>query len=120
MGTPVRSSTSRVLVWPRPAEVEAGLARFVPDLMARNPAVTRVGIFGSFGTRRWGVGSDVDLLVELENDLRPVFERLLDVDHELLPVPFDLLVLTADEVARRTAEGRRLMTEVRWRWKRER
>jgi predicted nucleotidyltransferase len=107
-----------VLVWPRPAEVEAGLERFVADLLARNAAVVRVGVIGSFGTRRWGVGSDVDLLVEVAEDDRPVHGRYVEVDYSLVPVQVDLLIVTRDEVARMVEEGRRVMAEVRWRWAR--
>ena len=65
---PVRSLTSSVLRWPRPEEVRAAIGTWAAEIVAR-PDVARVGCFGSLARGTWGVGSDVDLVVIVRQEL---------------------------------------------------
>lgn len=94
---PVRSSSSSVLVWPDRQEIERALQQWVQEYARGRHDVLRVGYFGSYARNDWGVGSDVDLLILLEDSEQPFFQRAADWDTLDLPVPTDLLVYTAQE-----------------------
>ncbi len=118
---PVRSLNSRVLKWPKAAEVEAAAKAWAHDQASRDPAVLRIGYFGSLARGDWGVGSDLDLLVVLERSDLPFEERGRRFDTAALPVPADLLVYTKDELDRLKDERpfhRHLLAEVRWLYQR--
>ena len=71
---PVRSLNSPVLVWPKRAEVEELLRRWVGTEAEQHPGLMRLGCFGSFGRDDWGVGSDLDLVAVIRSSDKP-FER---------------------------------------------
>lgn len=63
---------------------------------------------------RWGVGSDVDLVVIVaSSDERPE-RRSLAFDASELPVPADILVYTVDEWDRLTEAGRAPIGPIEW------
>ena len=70
--------------------------------------------------RDWGVGSDVDILIEMTSCHEPFERRLLDVNDSTLPVPADILVYTTEELRRMRQEGRRFAREAEeqavWVW----
>lgn len=94
---PVRSSNSRVLKWPDAAAVNAAARRWARELAAREPAVLRVGYFGSYARGDWGVGSDLDLVVLLAESREPAHRRGVRWERASLPVPVDLLIYTREE-----------------------
>ncbi|WP_139556847.1 nucleotidyltransferase domain-containing protein [Methylotetracoccus oryzae] len=102
---PVRSSTSSVIKWPDRAAVDAAARRWVAAQRERHPELLRAGYFGSYARGDWGVGSDLDLIVIVEQTPRIFAERPLDWDTLELPVPVDLLVYTREEWERLLAEG---------------
>jgi predicted nucleotidyltransferase len=59
--------------------------------------VVKVGYFGSYARGDWGVGSDVDLVVIVQDSQEPFHRRALAFDATGLPVPADVLVYTAEE-----------------------
>lgn len=65
-----------------------------------------MGYFGSFARGNWGVGSDLDVLVIVDDANRPFFERPSQFDTSPLPVPVDLLVYTREEWERLVDEKR--------------
>jgi predicted nucleotidyltransferase len=71
-----------------------------------------VVLFGSYATGRAGVGSDVDLVVEVAESALGFGERLTEETGRGLPVPADILVYTSAELARMRAEGRRFAREL--------
>lgn len=109
---PVRSSGSSVLKWPDVAEVDRAVRKWAQEAAHRRD-VLRVGYFGSYARRDWGVGSDVDLVLIVRRSERPFWERPLDWDATRLPVPADVFVYTKEEWGRitdrpgfgRTVEG---------------
>ena len=77
--------------------VVAAAERWARDLAAERPAVVAVGHFGSTVRGRFGVGSDLDLVVLLSDSGVPFERRAAGFDVTRLPVPADLLVYTTAE-----------------------
>jgi predicted nucleotidyltransferase len=76
-----------------------------------------VGYFGSYARGDWGVGSDVDLLVLVEDSDEPFHRRTLGFDIRPLPVPADVLVYTMAEWDRMSLSGglpRTVAAQVVW------
>lgn len=94
---PVRSSRSSVLKWPRKSEIIDAVRQWAEAVRASRADLLRVGYFGSLRRGDWGVGSDVDLVVVLEDSDSSPVERPLEFDLSSIPVGADLLVYTADE-----------------------
>ncbi|MEW5717558.1 MAG: nucleotidyltransferase domain-containing protein [Chloroflexota bacterium] len=57
----------------------------------------RIGYFGSYARGDWGVGSDLDLIVIVDDSAQPFERRARDWDTTELPVPTDVLVYTWQE-----------------------
>lgn len=95
---PVRSLNSSVLRWPDAEAVNTAPRTWARDAAARRDDVLRIGYFGSYAKGRWGVGSDLDIVVIVEHSDLP-FERRAAVDWDTtsLPVPADVLVYTQAE-----------------------
>lgn len=94
---PIRFSTSSVLVWPDGDAVHLAAREWAEELARARPEVRSVHYIGSYARGDWGVGSDLDLVVILDEHTRPFHERASDFDTTTLPVPADLLVYTAGE-----------------------
>lgn len=79
--------------------------------------VRRVGYFGSYARGDWGVGSDVDVVVVVEESSEPFERRPLAYDPTELPVPADVLVYAAAEWDRMSIDGglpRTIAKEIIW------
>lgn len=94
---PVRSLNSSVIRWPRKKEVEKSLDEWTEKLTKKRGGVIRVGYFGSYARGNWGVGSDLDLIILLEESDEPFERRGVDFDTSEIPVPTELLVYTREE-----------------------
>lgn len=94
---PVRSLSSPVLKWPDRKTVEQALRRWVEKILPAKPEVIRIGYFGSYARGDWGVGSDLDLVVVVEQTKESFLRRPLQWDTTTLPVPTELLVYTEQE-----------------------
>ena len=105
---PVRSLNSSVLKWPEPQAVLHALHTWAQDIVRSHTGVLRIGYFGSLASGSWGVGSDLDLVLIVEDDTERFERRGRGFDTLALPVPVDLLVYTLKEWARMTEEGRAL------------
>jgi len=103
---PVRSLNSSLLRWPEPQAVLRALRSWVRDIVQTRGDVARVGYFGSLSAGRWGVGSDLDLIVLLRSANESFERRGTRFDTTKLPVPVDLLVYSQEEWERMTKEGR--------------
>jgi len=119
---PVRSLLSPVLKWPDVETVVAALRHWAARIAGRCPDVLRVGYFGSYARGDWGVGSDLDIVIIVQDTTTPFERRAAAWDTTSLPVPAELLVYTADEW-HRLAEGssmaRAMRREVHWVWGKE-
>lgn len=117
---PVTSSTSSVKRWPKTDAVIAALKVWGAEAAGRRDDLIVLGYFGSYARGDAGFGSDLDLVMIVEEDSRPFMERALDWRTETLPVPVDLLIYTIAEWERLLAAGgrfaRTLSTEARWLW----
>ncbi len=94
---PVRSLDSSVIKWPREKEVEKSLNEWSDKLTKERDDVIRIGYFGSYANGNWGVGSDLDLIILLEESDEPFERRGIHFDTSSIPVPTELLVYTRDE-----------------------
>jgi predicted nucleotidyltransferase len=56
-----------------------------------------LGYFGSYARGDWSVGSDLDLLIIVDDSRLPFERRAIEWDVTNLSVPVDLLVYTAKE-----------------------
>ena len=112
---PVRSLNSSVLKWPRKEEVEKALFSWVEEEKKKNSDILRIGVFGSYNTSLWGVGSDLDIVLVLRKSSHPFWERSQYFDTTSLPVPVDLLVYTEEEFEKLEGRFAQVMQkEVRW------
>lgn len=93
----VRSLNSSVLKRPDAKEVDLAVRSWAQKAKRVRPEVLRIGYFGCYGRKNWGVGSDLDLLV-LAHDFKSTFlYRSSEWDTTDLPVPPDVLGYTEDE-----------------------
>jgi len=79
--------------------------------------VVRVGYFGSYARGEAGVGSDIDLVVVVEDAAEPWPRRVARWNTTSLPVPAELVVYTRAEWEALDAESRfarTLREETRW------
>lgn len=94
---PVRSLRSSVLTWPDAQTVDRAVRRWAEQVVRERPEVRRIGYFGSYARGNWGVGSDLDLLIIIEQATGPFERRAAQWDTLDLPVPADVLIYTAAE-----------------------
>ncbi|MBP7867823.1 MAG: nucleotidyltransferase domain-containing protein [Acidobacteria bacterium] len=107
---PVKSSNSSVLAWPDARAVALAFRSWAENLLATHPEVLRAGYIGSCADGRWGVGSDLDVLLVVEDSDVPFERRAAQWDALTLPVPVDLRVYTRKEWDRLPPDGRFLAT----------
>jgi hypothetical protein len=115
---PVRSLHSSPLKWPDAEAVRTALAAWAKRAATGNPNVVAIGYIGSYARGDWGVGSDIDLVIIVENSGVAFAERANSWDATSLPVPADLRVYTraewSDLSEATTAFGRAASDEARW------
>ena len=121
---PRRSSSSSVHTWPDRETVDKAVRAWARRRAAKRPQVLRVGYLGSYARGDWGVGSDVDLLIIVNDTERSFLERAVEWDATDLPVPADVLVYTESEWAAMREEDRRFVREAEqegvWVWPEDR
>lgn len=114
---PVRSLNSSVLKWPDAGQVQNALRDWALRQAARCPGLRAVGLIGSYARGDWGVGSDADVIVLVEECADPFERRSRGWDCRSLPVAADVLVYTVDEFAaldRRSGFGCAVERDVVW------
>jgi predicted nucleotidyltransferase len=77
------------------------------------PGLVAVGAFGSYARGEAGVGSDLDVLVIVEESTLPFERRMAQLPLEELPVPADALVYTREEWERLGERSPRLVETLR-------
>ncbi len=73
-------------------------------IAARHSGVVKILLFGSFARADYGIHSDLDLLVIVNNSERPVRERLEDFLEDAPVYPTDVIVYTEQELQSRLSE----------------
>ena len=120
---PKRSLNSRVLRWPDADTVVSAARQWATAVARARKDVIRIGYIGSYAREDWGVGSDLDLVIVLDQASTPFHERRVQFDTRGLPVPTELLVYTASEWETfMRGSGRfssMLKHEARWLYERE-
>lgn len=112
---PVRSLRSLVLRWPDRDLVHAAVKAWAQERCRTRPGVIAVGYFGSYARGDWGPGSDVDVVVVVNESGMPFWQRGAEWDTGQLPVPGDVIVYTKAEWARLGGRmGRVLREETVW------
>ncbi|OHD62948.1 MAG: hypothetical protein A2176_04885 [Spirochaetes bacterium RBG_13_51_14] len=108
---PVKSLNSAVLKWPeREATLEK--ARYWAETVgSRDASVVSIRCYGSIADGRWGTGSDLDVLIEVDRSDKPFDKRSLDFTLPDCGVPVDMVVYTSSELCRFRREGRRFIRE---------
>ncbi len=94
---PVRLLSSSVLKWPNASSVDQAVRRWANRVARERKQIRRIGYFGSYARGDWGVGSDLDLIVIVDNSDQPFGKRASEWDATDLPVPADVLVYTVKE-----------------------
>lgn len=115
---PVKSSHSSLLVWPTADRVIQFAAAWARQTADEHTDIHRIGYFGSYATGRSGVGSDLDLVIVIEQSNQPFARRAASWDTTTFPVPVDLIVYTVVEWDAFTSSeigfARTLRHETRW------
>lgn len=93
---PIRSLRSSVLAWPDRSTVETALRSWANTHRGTRPELRAVGYFGSYARDEWGPGSDLDLILIVEDDA-PFETRGARWDLTRLPVPAEAIVYTPAE-----------------------
>ena len=94
---PVRSLNSSILKWPDKQTVHEAAQVWADKNGAKHANVLAIGYFGSYARGNWGVGSDLDLIIILENSDTQFEKRPLEWDFTRLPVPAEAIVYTLAE-----------------------
>ena len=94
---PVRSLNSPVLRWPDEDIVIRAVRRWTQENGEKKPVILRMGYFGSYARGDAGVGSDLDILIIVEDTDKPFEQRATEFDTRDLPVPAEVLVYTRAE-----------------------
>jgi predicted nucleotidyltransferase len=101
------SATVRIFSLDR-GRVREALHHLVESRYRPDPRVVAVYLFGSFARGDAVPGSDVDLLVVLDRDHRPMRDRIPDYLPDAFPVGVDIIPWTLGELEERLARGDRL------------
>jgi hypothetical protein len=98
-----------VLKWPSHEEVKNVLRQWINKQMTTHPEVIQLGYFGSLAKGNWGVGSDLDLIVIIQDSSIPFEKRPVGWDFDMLPVPTDMLIYTMKEWQHMRKKGGRFV-----------
>ena len=107
---PVRSLSSPTLKWPDAEQVFAAVRAWAASVMAARPDVVDIGIFGAYARGDWGVGSDVDVVIVVDDPAGAYLTRGLAFDTTGLPVACDLIVYSVAEWEERRGRADRFAT----------
>lgn len=94
---PVRSLHSSVFRWPNEQDVDRAMRQWAAEITQHDTNIRRVGYTGSYARGDWGVGSDLDVLIVVDESQQPFMQRALAWDTSDLPVPTDVMVYTQSE-----------------------
>ena len=84
------------------AAVRRAMDAYAARLLAADPEIEEIIVFGSFEKGTWAPGSDLDVFVVLSRSTKSVRDRIPDLLPGPFPVGVDLFPYTREEVATRT------------------
>jgi predicted nucleotidyltransferase len=88
-------------------------------VLLQHPEVEEVVVFGSFERHTYAPGSDLDVLVVLDESPLPIRDRAGEYRPARFPVPVDLFAFTRSELeARRDSSMAQAFHASRWRYSR--
>ena len=99
--------------------VRRSMDEYATKLLATNPAVEEIIVFGSFAGDTYAPGSDLDIYIVLSQADKPVRDRIPKFLPSGFPVPMDVFPFTRAEMAERKSSP--LLSAVaksNWRYKR--
>lgn len=99
---PVRSLNSAVFKWPSREVVLAAAREWAKALKASDPTVQEIYCIGSCARGNYGVGSDIDLVIVIDDVELSRVDRARRYAADYLPVPADVMVYTQAEWERET------------------
>jgi len=120
---PVRSLSSSVIRWPDKKAVDEAVRNWAETAAGERREVVRIGYFGSYARDDWGVGSDLDIVIVVEDAPEPFQRRAAKWDATTLPVPADLLIYTEhewDAIDPQSRFGKVIKNETVWAYVRSR
>jgi predicted nucleotidyltransferase len=94
---PVRLLNSSVLKWPDAQSVGRAVRDWAEHITHDRDDVRQIGYFGSYARGDWGVGSDIDLVIVVDDSNQSFERRGSNWNLAELPVPADVLVYTMKE-----------------------
>jgi len=106
-----------VLKWPDAKTVARAVRQWAREIGPLKPETVRIGYFGSYARGDWGVGSDLDLVIIVDEAKERVERRASEWDATRLPVPAEALVYTVEEWNRLAANspfGKTVSREAVW------
>lgn len=121
---PVKSLNSSVIKWPNKTQVMEAAKKWVTVQAELHPDLIQLGVFGSYATNTWGVGSDLDLLAVVDDFVVavPFEQRGIAWRTEDLPIPAEIIVYTQSELKNRLAKqdkfAKEVIEQVEWIFKR--
>ncbi|KQC13555.1 MAG: hypothetical protein APR63_00385 [Desulfuromonas sp. SDB] len=93
---PVRSLNSSVLNWPDHHQVIDEFKKWA-EKYKQVSNIIKIGYFGSYATSSYGVGSDLDVIIILNESDIPFNRRSTRFDLTSISVPADLVIYTEKE-----------------------
>ncbi len=114
---PLKLLNLSVFKWPDKRTVDTAARLWAQRLGHEHPEILGIAYFGSYARGEWGVGSDLDVVIIVENCDQAFEERGGKFDTRELPVPVDVLVYSLPEWHSRSREEpffRRLRHEAVW------
>lgn len=94
---PVRSLHSSVFKWPNEQDVDRAIRQWAAEIGQHHTDIRQIGYTGSYARGDWGVGSDLDVLIVVDESHQPFMQRALAWDTSALPIPTDVMVYTQRE-----------------------
>jgi len=109
---------SSIIKWPDKETVLSAFEQWIQSLAQNRTDIIQIGYFGSYARGDWGVGSDLDIVIILNQSNLPFEKRNEGWQEERLPVPTDLIIYTQEEWERMKAENSsffsRINRETKW------
>ncbi|OGL45917.1 MAG: hypothetical protein A2161_02075 [Candidatus Schekmanbacteria bacterium RBG_13_48_7] len=94
---PVKSLNSSILKWPDKESVGNSLKKWISTIVTEHDNILQIICIGSFARDDWGPGSDIDLIIVMQDNPYPFWQRPAQWDTAMLPVPAELRIYTLEE-----------------------